>query len=363
MVTDRGSDADTLLNKDPTGETCKPPIYKVWKGNNKFWCGGRLIVGSQPQNLAITLALVTIPLITTMCITVPKLVKDAGHLYSAILIPSLYVPTLIACFVTSFMDPGIIPRPDKVLSENRDWNYHLRQYDEADFTQGGVKIKLKFCSTCKVFRPPRSFHCSFCNNCIERFDHHCPWLGTCIGRRNYGVFCIFLCLLCFSAVAMLCVSIDWVTWAYKNRYDLNALLMAKYEWLTIVLMLYYGIGVLFIIALTTYHVQLLWWGLTTAEALRKQYKFGSPFKKKPCLYGQYCTHICCSIPESNIPTLTEKRPTIAKNMYKIGRKSIRIVKEAYEEDPEKMLPNIETPPQSRDSRDRSENQRGGHRDR
>lgn len=349
MVTEKDSDAAALLDKKPPPmDTCQPPLYKVWKGNNRFWCWGRCIVGAQPQNLAITLALVTIPLIITLCITVPKLMTVAGHYYSVILIPALYIPTLVTCFITSFMDPGIIPRPDRSLSENRDWKYHLQVYEDADFTQGGVKTKLKFCYTCKVFRPPRGFHCNFCGNCIERFDHHCPWLGTCIGRRNYGVFCTFLFLLCSCATAMLCVSVDWIVWSYTNKFDRQALLMAKYEWLTIILTLYYGLGLFFISALTTYHVQLLCWGMTTMEQLRDQYKFGSPFKKKPCWYGQYCAQICCSIPESNIPTLTEKRPTIEKNVYKIGRQSVRIVKEAYEEDPHRMLPNIETPLKTKD---------------
>jgi hypothetical protein len=52
--------------------------------------------------------------------------------------------------------------------------------------------KLSFCDTCNIVRPPRAFHCSYCDFCIEIHDHHCPWMGTCIGLRNLRYFIAFL---------------------------------------------------------------------------------------------------------------------------------------------------------------------------
>jgi len=50
------------------------------------------------------------------------------------------------------------------------------------------KNDVRYCPTCKKFKPDRTHHCKFCGVCVLKQDHHCPWVGTCIGFRNYKYF-------------------------------------------------------------------------------------------------------------------------------------------------------------------------------
>ena len=54
--------------------------------------------------------------------------------------------------------------------------------------------KYKWCNICKIWINinKKSYHCKECGICIEGFDHHCPWITKCIGRRNYCSFYIFI---------------------------------------------------------------------------------------------------------------------------------------------------------------------------
>lgn len=51
---------------------------------------------------------------------------------------------------------------------------------------------LNFCPMCATYKPPRAHHCSRCNFCVLKYDHHCPWLGQCVGFFNYKNYLLVL---------------------------------------------------------------------------------------------------------------------------------------------------------------------------
>ena len=44
------------------------------------------------------------------------------------------------------------------------------------------------CPECQIIRTGRSRHCIICKRCVERYDHHCPWINNCVGIRNHNIF-------------------------------------------------------------------------------------------------------------------------------------------------------------------------------
>ena len=48
------------------------------------------------------------------------------------------------------------------------------------------------CKRCGLLQTETTKHCSICNRCVDKFDHHCDVLEMCIGHGNVGWFRAFL---------------------------------------------------------------------------------------------------------------------------------------------------------------------------
>ncbi|GFP79572.1 probable protein s-acyltransferase 7 [Phtheirospermum japonicum] len=162
-------------------------MYHVWPGNNVFFFGGRLVCGPDPRGLLLT----TMAISLSSWIFATYVANDIPANSSVVIICSA---VLVNLGTVSMTDPGIIPRNDRSSLIDRS----MRKTVDIN----GIEVRLKYCSICNIYRPPRTRHCVVCDNCVERFDHHCPWIGQCIGQRNYRLYIILLltCLVFFAHI-------------------------------------------------------------------------------------------------------------------------------------------------------------------
>ncbi|KAG1954568.1 palmitoyltransferase ZDHHC9 [Pimephales promelas] len=178
-------------------------VTRKWEklpGKNTFCCDGRVMMARQKGVFYLTLFLIIGTCSLFFAFECPYL---AVHLSPAIPVFAvlLFVFVMAMLLRTSFSDPGVLPR---ALQEEANFIEMEIEAANGNVLAGqrppprikNVQInnqivKLKYCYTCKIFRPPRASHCSICDNCVDRFDHHCPWVGNCVGKRNYRYFYLF----------------------------------------------------------------------------------------------------------------------------------------------------------------------------
>eukprot|EP00906_Rhabdomonas_costata_P021289 RCo030924 len=257
---------------------------KRYLGNNYVFFKGRLVLGPDVGVACTTVGLIVVPTALFFGFLSPHF-----HPVMTLFCVLLVLATLGAFGLTATTDPGIIqrneppPSLDDLPSEiSHPWN--------------GVTLRFKYCRTCYIYRNPRASHCSICNNCVERFDHHCPWTGTCIGLQNYRFFIWFLGLVltCTLYQGAWCVAMLAVYSLESGEQGFAAFLagLKRANYVPLLLLIYYVLIFASVVPLFGFHVYLTANYMTTRESYKDGNSTGLVFGKGSCRGN--CVDVCTS---------------------------------------------------------------------
>jgi predicted amidophosphoribosyltransferase len=71
----------------------------------------------------------------------------------------------------------------------------------------------RVCNKCGAEIKIKTYHCRYCDVCINGYDHHCQWVAQCIGKGNLYRFYFFVAytpiyILIFIGLMMSCLVIS-----------------------------------------------------------------------------------------------------------------------------------------------------------
>ncbi|KAF5381486.1 hypothetical protein D9757_008130 [Collybiopsis confluens] len=118
--------------------------------------------------------------------------------------------------------------------------------------------EYRYCSKDLFIKPYRAHHCRACGTCVLKYDHHCPWIGQCVGARNHKFFINFNLATAFFTSYTLATLVGFAVHLSNGDIDVQ----------TIVIIALAGLFFIFTITLFLSHARLLTLSQTTVEHLQ-----------------------------------------------------------------------------------------------
>lgn len=210
-----------------------PQVRDIWGcpgvgARSRLLCGGRFVTGPKDVDsrfMAFAWSSMFVPTFFFFTVSSSYLWSNYFHFVPSASISLAFVITFL--LLTSFTDPGIIPRPALQLLVPGLQAEVAKAIDLYEKPGGRLEDLLTlepnseimnkledegywWCEWCNMIQPPRAKHCKDCNACVLREDHHCPFLNNCIGQRNYAFFYGFIVSLCALAFFVTLGNIYWI---------------------------------------------------------------------------------------------------------------------------------------------------------
>ena len=154
-------------------------------GNYKLIWGKRRVLGMDWCICSIAALAIVIPALDLLIIIIPSYEHVAWIVILEIFSAVINLIDLYIFYDLATANPGIIPKSTLNVNKMQEYYIKLKGWDYSNTQDYDERNKLKYCKTCKIIRPPRSFHCHKWDVCIEVHDHHCPWVGGWVGLRNH----------------------------------------------------------------------------------------------------------------------------------------------------------------------------------
>uniref|UniRef100_A0A2N9FV60 S-acyltransferase n=1 Tax=Fagus sylvatica TaxID=28930 RepID=A0A2N9FV60_FAGSY len=252
---------------DPNGSSLR--VYKVWKGNNRFCLGGRLIFGPDLRSIFLTVSLIVIPVILFCAFVSQRLINEFQHYLGNLIVAicvlfTIYVIVLL--FLTSGRDPGIIPR-----------NPHPPEVEDDDGS--GLSADWPGSQNGGPSLPP-----------IKEV-----MVNGIVVKRNYRFFFMFV-----SSTTLLCLYVFAFCWVnirkIMNAHDCDLWRAFLKSPVSGILILYTFVAAWFVGGLTAFHLYLIITNQTTYENFRYRYDG----KMNP--YNRGCARNIMDIFFSKIPS-------------------------------------------------------------